>query len=68
MENNITLTIDTGYRDSFDICKRCAKCHLAVFIPKGKDKDNTLLTVEQTFAKYHLECEFSEGIKAEPSL
>ena len=37
----------------WDVTKRCGKCNLAVFIHKGKDRDNCVSIVESKFAEHH---------------
>ena len=59
LEDTIQLTKDIGIGGTFDVCKRCTACKLSVFVPRGKDEENTIKIVTNLFDKHHVNCKYS---------
>jgi glycine cleavage system regulatory protein len=64
LEDTIQLTVDEGLRSTYDVCKRCTACKLSVFVPRGKDRENTINIVTNLFDKHHVNCKHAEGPKS----
>lgn len=53
--------VDNYFGTWTSVDKKCTKCNLLVFIPKGKDEENCIKIVNDRFDSLHTNCDASSA-------